>query len=121
MFDTAQRAFLRAASKLWLMAAKTSPLHPSEVPACKAEFLADNVLPLTTAQIEATIIALETEMIYTTVPMAAAKYKVDSMRLRRQLRESGISPIPGSHVYRLIDIIDCVNLIRERKSRGFFG
>lgn len=121
MFDTAERAQIRAALHLWMEAGKNSKTHPSEFPVCKAEFLTDNVLPLTVVQIESIIAALETEMVYITVPLAAEKYSVDSHRLRQQLRRSNITPIPGSHVYRLIDVMYAVNLIREANSRGFFG
>lgn len=121
MFNAKQRAFLRAASKLWLMAASTSKVHPSEVPAIKAEFFADNVLCPTTPEIEALIHALEIEVIYTTVTLAAEKYKVPKSKLTRKLAALGYKPVPGSHVYSMHDVVIAVTLIREKESHGFFG
>ena len=103
------------------MAAHTSPTHPSEVPAIKAEFFADNVVCPTTPEIEALIHALETEVIYTTVTLAAEKYKVPKGKLRRGLDKHGYTPVPGSHVYSMSDVLVVVNVINERKTHGFFG
>jgi len=103
------------------MAAETSPLHPSEVAACKAEFMLAGVAVLTEPEINALIQALETEIVFTTVTLAGEKYNVGKAKLKRELEKQGFTPIPGSTVYRMCDIIICVNTIRERKNRGFFG
>lgn len=121
MFDPSERAQIRAALQLWMEACTNSTNHPSEYPVCKAEFLVDNVLPLPVVRIEAIIAALETEVVYTTVPLAAAKYKVDAMKLRRQLKKDGLKPVPGSTVYRMNDVIFAVNTLKEKGGRrGFF-
>lgn len=121
MFDTQQRAVIRAALKLWLMAARTSPTHPSEVPGCKVEFIADNVVCPTTAQIEALIFALEQEIVYTTVTLAAEKFRMNKNKLKRELDKLGYKPVPGSKVYSMCDVIIAANEIIERNRRGFFG
>lgn len=121
MYDVQQRAFLRAASRLWQMAAETSRTHPSESPALKAIFMSEDVLPPTNAQIDALVLALETEIIYTTVTLAAEKYNVSKATLRRRLDAFGYKPVPGSKVYSMADVLVAVNDIREGKARGFFG
>lgn len=121
MFTTKQRALLRASLQLWLMAVKTSPVHPAEVAGCKAEFLLDEVPCPEPNEVEALIQSLETEIVYTTITLAAQAYDVSKMRLRRVMDSLGFKPVPGSKVYAMSEIILGVNLIRERKRDGFFG
>ena len=121
MYDVQQRAFLRAASRLWQMVAKSSPTHPSEVPALKAIFMMDDTMPPTDAQIEGLILALETEIVYTTVTLAAEKFGIHKTKLKRELDSLGYRPVPGSKVYSMADVIVAANEINERKRRGFFG
>ena len=121
MFDATQRAQIRAALQLWLTAADSSKIHPSEVPACKTEFMMDCVDPMPRVQIEALILALEVEVVYTTVTLAAERFKLNKGRLKRQLDKLGYKPVPGSKVYSMADVVIAANLITERARRGFFG
>lgn len=102
------------------MAVNTSATHPSEVPALKAEFLSDNVVPLTTPEIEALIYALDSEIVYTTVTLAAEQCGLTKHSLKRELDKLGFKPVPGSKVYSMCDVVVAANAIKERKHRGFF-
>jgi hypothetical protein len=121
MFSRDERAQIRAALKLWQTVARTSNTHPSEIPSVKAEFIVDGTMPLVDARVESLIDALEGEIVYTTVTLAAERYGMGKLRLKRQLDKSGLLPVPGSKVYSLSDIIFAVNEIRERDQRGPFG
>ena len=121
MYTWQERAQLRAALQLWLVAVRTSKTHPSELPACKVELITAGCQPLSETRIEAMIEALTNEIVYTTVTLAAERYGVSRLALKRQLVQNNVVPVPGSKVYSRADIVYAVNVIRKRKDRGFFG
>lgn len=121
MYSRQERAQLRAALQLWRQIASTSKVHPSEVPAVKAEFIVDGEQPLSTDRLEALLQSLSAELGFSTITMAAAHYGVAASRLARQLERNGVRPIPGSKVFIVSDIIYAINGIKGRDSKDFFG
>jgi hypothetical protein len=117
MFTARDRCQMRAALTLWNKVAATSRTHPSETLACKGIFMTEEIKPLSEGRINALILALEEEVVYTTVSPAARKYKVNPTKLRRDLERTQAVPVPGTLIYNLSDILYCVNRIRKRESR----